>query len=285
MTPSLKAGAGTAAIQVTPGTWPDGINGTCLTKLTLSRDGAAKESLALEYDESAKAYQEVSFSFANETAEYTFGVDTAEIPGFDLSCYELLIDGGHSEDGQADRRRRRRRWRWRWRWRNRYLHHYRQRRRARLDQSRRQGLRGGGGGCAFVFAPDNGWQVAEVLVDGVSAGALGSYTFEEVSANHTISVSFEESLSIADPNDTGVSDWLITQDHIRYLGRLRTGPVRSHGQPDPRAGGTDILQPAAGSGCGSDRQLHRRAVRGLVCPGCPYPGLPWHRAGCGRRPL
>ena len=62
--------------------------------------------------------------------------------------------------------------------------------------------------AAFVFAPDNGWQVAEVLVDGVSAGALGSYTFKEVSANHTISVSFEESLSIADPNDTGVSDWL-----------------------------------------------------------------------------
>ncbi len=42
----------------------------------------------------------------------------------------------------------------------------------------------------FTITPDIGYHVADVLVDGGSVGAVGSYTFTNVTAVHTISVSF-----------------------------------------------------------------------------------------------
>ena len=42
----------------------------------------------------------------------------------------------------------------------------------------------------FVITPDTGYHIADVLVDGVSAGAVSGYTFSSVAANHTISASF-----------------------------------------------------------------------------------------------
>jgi hypothetical protein len=42
----------------------------------------------------------------------------------------------------------------------------------------------------FLITPDAGYHVADVVVDGVSKGSLVSYTFEHVSANHTIDVDF-----------------------------------------------------------------------------------------------
>jgi hypothetical protein len=47
-----------------------------------------------------------------------------------------------------------------------------------------------GAGQTFTIAPATGFQVASVLVDGVSAGAITSYAFSSVTANHTISASF-----------------------------------------------------------------------------------------------
>ena len=209
--PAVKAGGGTAQIQVTPGTWPAGIDGTKFTKLTVTKGGTAQDDLTLEYDSTAGTYKEVTFSFGNDTTVYAFGVDTAEITGFDPDCYELDITGGT------------------------------------LSVVQQTGGGGGGGigavtytitasagdhgsinpagkvsvvkgqDAAFVFTADSGWQVADVLVDGVSAGAVSSYTFTNVTANHTISVTFEKDSTIADPDDTGVSDWLITGDHILYL--------------------------------------------------------------------
>ena len=43
---------------------------------------------------------------------------------------------------------------------------------------------------AFTITPSTGYHVADVLVDGVSVGAVTSYTFEDVAANHTIAASF-----------------------------------------------------------------------------------------------
>ena len=42
----------------------------------------------------------------------------------------------------------------------------------------------------FTITPDTGYQVAVVLVDSVSAGTVTTYTFSNVTANHTISVTF-----------------------------------------------------------------------------------------------
>ena len=47
-----------------------------------------------------------------------------------------------------------------------------------------------GGSQTFTITPSTGYHVADVLVDGASVGAVTSYTFTNVTANHTISASF-----------------------------------------------------------------------------------------------
>src|SRR5208337_4439922 len=47
-----------------------------------------------------------------------------------------------------------------------------------------------GGSQTFSFAPATGYQVSSVLVDGTAVTTASSYTFSNVSANHTINVSF-----------------------------------------------------------------------------------------------
>ncbi|MBN1188806.1 MAG: hypothetical protein JXA46_03560, partial [Dehalococcoidales bacterium] len=42
----------------------------------------------------------------------------------------------------------------------------------------------------FIITPDAGYAIADVLVDGVSVGAIHSYTFTNVDASHTIEASF-----------------------------------------------------------------------------------------------
>lgn len=51
---------------------------------------------------------------------------------------------------------------------------------------------GGGGEAVFTFTPDPGYKVADVSIDGVSVGAVDSYTFADVNADHTITVAFTE---------------------------------------------------------------------------------------------
>ncbi len=62
----------------------------------------------------------------------------------------------------------------------------------------------------FTFTADAGYIIDDVIVDGSSVGAVATYTFTNVSANHTISVSFEE---LSEPGDfcfeegfTGLTD-------------------------------------------------------------------------------
>jgi hypothetical protein len=47
-----------------------------------------------------------------------------------------------------------------------------------------------GANRAFTITPATGYRVASVLVDGASVGAVTTYTFSNVTANHTISASF-----------------------------------------------------------------------------------------------
>ncbi len=42
----------------------------------------------------------------------------------------------------------------------------------------------------FAITPDEGYDIDDLLVDGISVGALESYTFENVTADHTIEASF-----------------------------------------------------------------------------------------------
>lgn len=92
--------------------------------------------------------------------------------------------------------------------------------------------------ATFVITPDSGYRVADVLVDGKSVGAVRSYTFENVKANHTISVTFEEGEQVIDPDETGVSDWLNTADHIVYLNGYVDGTFR----PDDNMTRAEVAQ-------------------------------------------
>ncbi len=47
-----------------------------------------------------------------------------------------------------------------------------------------------GAGKTFTITPNSGYVIADVKVDGVSKGAITSYTFSAVNANHTISASY-----------------------------------------------------------------------------------------------
>ncbi len=43
----------------------------------------------------------------------------------------------------------------------------------------------------FAITANEGYEIADVVVDGVSQGAVSSYTFDDVTADHTIEVSFK----------------------------------------------------------------------------------------------
>jgi len=47
-----------------------------------------------------------------------------------------------------------------------------------------------GGDLAFAIAPENGYHIADVAVDGMSVGAQSVYTFTHVAADHTLSATF-----------------------------------------------------------------------------------------------
>jgi len=54
-----------------------------------------------------------------------------------------------------------------------------------------------GANQGFTITPSNGNSILDVLVDGASVGAVSSYTFNGVTANHTISVKFSQVVSRA----------------------------------------------------------------------------------------
>ena len=55
-----------------------------------------------------------------------------------------------------------------------------------------------GASQTFAITANNGYEIADVLVDGSSVGAVESYTFSGVKANHTISASFSKTTSAAE---------------------------------------------------------------------------------------
>jgi hypothetical protein len=56
----------------------------------------------------------------------------------------------------------------------------------------------------YTITANAGFQIEDVVVDGVSVGAVATYSFNEVIANHTIEVSFEE--IIIEPGEACVSE-------------------------------------------------------------------------------
>jgi ABC-type transporter MlaC component len=74
-----------------------------------------------------------------------------------------------------------------------------------------------GGSQTFTITPNAGYHVTDVRVDGVSVGAVTTYTFSNVTSAHTIEASFSINqytlIATAGPNGTIVPSGAITVDH------------------------------------------------------------------------
>jgi hypothetical protein len=94
----------------------------------------------------------------------------------------------------------------------------------------------------FNFAPDSGCHVADVLIDGISVGAVNSYTLIDITAGHTVTASFEA-------NAAGWSQtWCLDSDpHTGALSSLvmrkETGEIASalSGAPVIIPGGSSLI--------------------------------------------
>ena len=74
-----------------------------------------------------------------------------------------------------------------------------------------------GGDIAFTIVPDTGYHIADVGVDGVSQGGIGSYTFSNVTADHTFTATFalnEYTLTVDVVGDGAVA---VDPDQPTYL--------------------------------------------------------------------
>ncbi len=87
----------------------------------------------------------------------------------------------------------------------------------------------------FTITPDSGYRIKDVLVDGVSVGAVSTYTFENVVENHTIHATFarkhtptpsKPTVEIEDDDALGLN----TDDHFAYIIGYPDGTVQPNGQ-------------------------------------------------------
>ena len=70
----------------------------------------------------------------------------------------------------------------------------------------------------FIITPDEGYEIADVLVDGERVGAVKTYTFEQVRAKHTIMASFqaEDQRIVWNPfTDVRKNDWYY--EAVKYV--------------------------------------------------------------------
>ena len=75
-----------------------------------------------------------------------------------------------------------------------------------------------GSSKTFTITAKEGYEIADVLVDGKSVGAVSTYTFQNVTARHTISARFEkvgETGSVAGFTDVHANDWFA--EAVQYV--------------------------------------------------------------------
>lgn len=87
----------------------------------------------------------------------------------------------------------------------------------------------------FTIQPKDGYVIADVLVDGVSVGAVSSYTFERVNKNHTIFVTFKvaEAVDVANIfRDISTSTWCYDAVQFVYVNGLMNGTTTSTFEPN-----------------------------------------------------
>ena len=134
----------------------------------------------------------------------------------------------------------------------------------------------------FRITPDAGYEIADVLVDGESVGAVSRYTFETVRKNHTIEAEFR---AVEKAPDTGVDRWLNTTDHMAYLNGYGTGLFGPDDHMTRAEAAQMFYNLLLDQEVSSHGPLHRRARRRLVRPRGGDPGLPGHGGRRRRREI
>lgn len=101
-----------------------------------------------------------------------------------------------------------------------------------------------GSSQAFTITANSGYKVGVVTVDGVSQGAITSYTFSNVTANHTISATFVMNLKIEE--ETGILSGGANKNtnHANYSG---TGFVDGYYASTTAKDSITVNAPVAGS--------------------------------------
>ena len=75
----------------------------------------------------------------------------------------------------------------------------------------------------FTITKNSGYHIADVLVDGISVGAVASYPFPAVTADHTIAASFVANTPVSifyNNFDAGFSGWTTSGDVSRQAGAV-----------------------------------------------------------------
>jgi uncharacterized protein YgiM (DUF1202 family) len=87
------------------------------------------------------------------------------------------------------------------------------------------------GSQTFTITPASGFLVRDVLVDGVSVGAVTSYTFQNIAADHTISTSFKSAAQLPF-KDVGQNQWFYDAVGFVYARGLFNGMEETVFAPD-----------------------------------------------------
>jgi hypothetical protein len=75
----------------------------------------------------------------------------------------------------------------------------------------------------FAITKSPGFHIVDVLVDGTSVGAVSSYTFSSVTADHTIAASFAQNARTQiyyEGFESGTGGWSFTGDNSRQTGNV-----------------------------------------------------------------
>lgn len=92
-----------------------------------------------------------------------------------------------------------------------------------------------GNSMTFTIAPSSGYKVQNIKVDGVSIGAMSTYTFSNVTANHSISAAFTAVTSTSVSRSKPAGFWQTRGTWLQPLKGLQTadptGGARYFGAP------------------------------------------------------
>ena len=124
-----------------------------------------------------------------------------------------------------------------------------------ISPSGAQTVNYGGESATFTITPNAGYHVADVLVDGASVGAVTSYTFTDVTSNHTIAASFAiNTYTINAERRRQRLDLAVGCAGRRLRARIQTFTIT----PDAGYHVADVLVDGASVGAVSELHVHQR---------------------------